>query len=322
MSIPTAFKNLLYVLRRVFDRFIRWPVRRKILDAKGEMFLHKTTGGLLFFVDPSELIDRFIFVEGIFERRFLENLRGKFGAGAIALDVGANIGNHSIYLHDQFSTIHAFEPNPRTFARLQKNIDANDLSSLVAHQVALGDSDAELVFGENLGGNLGNSGFVDEVGSDSRFSYFKMMVFNADDYLRRQRIDRVDFIKIDVEGFEPKVFCGLRETIKRFRPIIAFEYHGHLAKVGDYDKIVECLPGYLMFELTYAPETASLIKKLIWNFKHGVCAEFKAVNVPELRSYDNIIAFPSIDVAERFILFRADPQVVADSSARGRTGRL
>jgi FkbM family methyltransferase len=309
VAIADAFTNLLYVVQRTFDRFIRWPLRRKIIDAKGEVFLHKTADGLLFFIDPSQYVDRLIFIKGIYERRFLDNLKGRFDLGAVALDVGANIGNHSIYLHDQFSEIHAFEPNPRTFEYLQKNIEANGLTSIVAHQIALGELDDELVFRQNLDGNLGNSGFVDEIASDQRASYSKMKVFNADNYIKNAEIKRIDFIKIDVEGFESKVFSGLRKTIERFRPVIAFEYHAHLVGVADFDKISECLPGYLMFELVYASENFSLVKKLLWNLRRGANAEFRAIYVPELRSYENIIAFPSVDVAERFISI---------SAARGR----
>lgn len=301
-----VLKNVLPLARRILEVKYIYPARRKEwAKLRDQNFEHKTKDDLVFFLYGSEYVDQFIFIEGIYEKRFLEQLRGAFDRNAIALDIGANIGNHAIYLHQDFREIHCFEPNPETFMRLDRNVDANGISNIKIYQVALGDSDTVLTFRENLGGNLGNSGFVDESvhseeDEEDNVRFIPIPVRQADQFVDGLGLSRVDLIKIDVEGFEPKVFNGLRKTIVKHRPLVAFEFHGQSANLGEFKAIADCLPGYGFYELTFSPAEASIRDKLLWYLRHGGKPELKEFLEPESRTYENILAFPTKDAAARF----------------------
>jgi FkbM family methyltransferase len=218
---------------------------------------------------------------------------GRFPVGAVALDIGANIGNHAISLAKSFAVIHAFEPNPSVLARMRRNIGLNNIKNIETHGVGLGKADAQLPFKENLDGNLGASGFL-KPGEivDDKARMLHLDVAQADRFLGGLKLDRLDFVKIDVEGWEPDVFEGLTTTVARFRPIIAFEFHGGSAPVGDFQRIVATLPGYVIAEARYAPADASLLNKIAWNTVHKGKPTFEIFQTPEARTYENIFAFP------------------------------
>jgi FkbM family methyltransferase len=300
MQISHVLPNAMYVVRRSIGRTIVEPLRRRRFAKESHVFIHCTNRGYIFKLDPAQSIDEAIFVEGCFEGRFLEFLQGRFEPGAVALDVGANIGNHAIHLNRDFAEIHCFEPNPEVFRRLTDNIRSNRLANIRLHQAALGDCDDTLMFRENLEGNLGASGFVDDDRPSGHSRILRLPVFQADKLVRQLGITRVDFIKIDVEGFEQRVLKGLRETIAFNRPIVSFEFHGHLAGPDDFGKLTACLPDYQFYDLEYAPASASALEKLKWNFRHGGAPVLKRFDRPEARTYENILAFPSPEVFSRF----------------------
>ncbi len=164
------------------------------------------------------------------------------------LDVGANIGNHALYLAPNFDEIHCFEPNPVTLERLRENVTLNR-STLHIHPVGLGAADAELEFHANTSGNLGGSSFAR---TDFPVSGI-LPVRRGDAYLASHGIEGIDLIKIDVEGFEAEVLAGLVETIKRERPVIIFEYDGRTNAEAVFDRFIAALPGYRFAEFTASP---------------------------------------------------------------------
>jgi FkbM family methyltransferase len=150
--------------------------------------------------------------------------------GAVMVDVGADIGNHAIYLSRYFSKIVCFEPSPDIVARLSSNIRLNGLTNIDVKAVGLSNRDALLHYKLNRSGNLGASGFQSEANAET----VDLPVKRGDDCLQ---LDRLDFLKVDVEAHELQVFQGLQYTILKHWPIISFEFHGqefhgHLHGVG------------------------------------------------------------------------------------------
>jgi len=137
---------------------------------------------------------------------FLAPLQETFAAGS-CLDIGANIGNHSIYFAPIFATVHSFEPHPATFRLLDFNVSG--IGNVVAHNFGLGDSKGTFTLRENPT-NLGGSAIADgSVGGA------------GDIEIRVERVDGLDldlralcFVKIDVEGFEAEVVRGLSQPVK------------------------------------------------------------------------------------------------------------
>lgn len=252
--------------------------------------------GYLFRLVPGQYVDRHIFIEGLYERRFLELIRKCFHGG-IAIDIGANIGNHTIFLSATFTQIHCFEPNPVALERLKDHISLNRITNVSVHSFGLSDRDMQLPFHQNNDGNLGASGFVER--EDDCTLYLE--VRRGDEYIDGLGLQRIDFMKVDVEGHEPAVLLGLRRTISRFRPVLAFEFHSHMASSGDFATISKCMPGYIFAEARHAPADASLMDKLRWNYAHQGVPILNRVITPEPRTYENILAFPDEETFARFI---------------------
>ena len=302
MMLNGLLSGFRFALDRAINRFVVQPRRERAWARKTEPFAYTNHLGNVFTLYPSEYVDRHIFHDGIYERRFLDLLRSHFPGSSIALDIGANIGNHAIYLAKTFARIHAFEPNPTAFARLRANVEANGLGSKIAlHEIGLGEKDERVLFGENVVGNLGESGFIKDASAvDSRFSVKELEIARADTFIDALALPHLEFIKIDVEGWEPSVFAGLRGTIAKYRPIVAFEFHGQSVADGDFDRIMANLPGYLLAEAVHAPHDSPLIDKLKWNFTRQGKPKLAPVTVPESRTYENLLAFPDSESFERF----------------------
>lgn len=127
------------------------------------------------------------------------------GVTGTAVDVGANVGNHSLWLTAVCGLrVHAFEPLLDNLVQLRANVTLNGLQGRIAvHDVALGDAD----------------GTAQHVGRGQLTPGGELPVRRLDDY----GLTDVSLLKIDVEGTEDKVIRGGMETIRRCRPVIYAE---------------------------------------------------------------------------------------------------
>ena len=128
--------------------------------------------------------------------------------------MGANYGDTAIWWAKSYgSKVIAFEPLVDVYQELIENIKLNDVE-VVAYNVAVGN-------GGEISGN--SNGHMFSLGGDTKIKTVKL-----DDY----SFNRVDLLKIDVEGFEIEVLQGAKITITRHRPKIIIETHSkNLRKV-------------------------------------------------------------------------------------------
>jgi FkbM family methyltransferase len=156
-------------------------------------------------------------------------------AGDVVLDVGANIGVLSLFLSrivGEGGCVHAFEPNPRTYALLLRSISANPRRNIRAHGVALGDAEAELA----LSVPRGNAGAASLAGLAGQTidSVVRVPVVPLDAWAQRLSIKKIDFMKMDVEGFEPQVLRGGLQFLRAARPrAILFEHNDTSTPCGE-----------------------------------------------------------------------------------------
>jgi FkbM family methyltransferase len=141
----------------------------------------------------------------------------------VALDVGANIGNHTLWLAMVCGLrVVAFEPVQHR--DLRDNVALNRLATVQVEPVALGDTD----------------GTAEHVGQGKLTPGGTIPVRTLDSY----RLADVAVVKIDVEGMEPHVLRGGEATIRRDRPVIFAEEHNQV----EHDAIADVLGpwGYTM----------------------------------------------------------------------------
>ncbi len=165
----------------------------------------------------------------------------KIKIGDIVIDIGANIGYDTVLFADKVGKkgkVIAIEPDPENFKILQKNIKENKLFNVVAVQAAIGDENKKMKIFESEE-NYGDHRMwenpskqnplpgkpespLKEVGKFRK----EVPVFcrRLDDLIKELGYEKIDFIKIDVQGFEYKVIEGGQKTINNDKPIIFFEY--------------------------------------------------------------------------------------------------
>ena len=142
--------------------------------------------------------------------------------GDSVLDIGANIGWHSLNLavSKRNTQIYAFEPIPSTFRCLLRNIELNSIENVQYYNFGFSDEPGEFNFYYYPEGS-GNASLANLSRRDS-VSQVTCNLSTVDTFVQENKLC-VDFIKCDVEGAELLVFKGAKNTITKFKPIIFSE---------------------------------------------------------------------------------------------------
>lgn len=166
-----------------------------------------------------------------FEHRILAEAMGHISPGSTVLDAGANIGNHTIFFSKvcQAGSVHAFEPMRLTYSLLQRNIALNSLQNVTAHNAALGAEPGTAKLLSYSSGNLGMSSVSYDGG------IYPVTTIDA------LRLERLDFVKIDVEGAHMEVLEGGRETLRRLKPKIWIELRPNRRELQSGDELLRSM---------------------------------------------------------------------------------
>jgi FkbM family methyltransferase len=152
-----------------------------------------------------------------YEEPFLRYIRSLELRGCY-VDVGAHVGNHTVFFARicNAERVHAFEPLPTAFRRLQANVRLNDVADrVVLHQLALTNQTCDVVLTRGRQTHVVPTPLQDERPAHTHVVPGRRL----DDIVH----DRVVVIKVDVEGMEPAVFDGARRLIQQGRPVIFAE---------------------------------------------------------------------------------------------------
>jgi FkbM family methyltransferase len=155
-------------------------------------------------------------VRGRFEPGFQAVCARALGPGAVAVDVGANIGATALIMSafaGADGRVVALEPGPQSFALLQRNLALNSASTVTPLALAVSAEPGTTTFCENSAfGHLAPGAPGPQVAVET-----------LDRIVEGQGLRRLDLLKIDTEGFEPQVLEGAAATIERLKPVIYME---------------------------------------------------------------------------------------------------
>lgn len=171
------------------------------------------------------------------EREILESLLSQIFPGDIIMDVGANIGTHTILFSkksERIGEVISIEPNRKSSERLKENILLNQLENIKIFDGGLGSTDATklLLIGEEP--SYGKSRIWST--GDSKSSTVEIKVTKGDNLVSRSLSAIPNVIKIDVEGYEKEVIQGLRTTLEHAEcRVVMCEYN----RIPNPDLIVE-----------------------------------------------------------------------------------
>jgi len=234
-------------------------------DAQVSRHLATTRWGLTYLANPANYVDWDVLCHGSFEHDDLELFR-RFGRPeSVCLDIGANIGHHAVFFGSLGWTVHAFEPNPQLWAEFEAKIRASGLQAVTLHKVGLGIENASLEFELENSTNSGTGRFRDGNPSppEGGAKVGRLPIRNGDRYLEESGIDHVDVVKMDIQGFEPEALVGLRETLRRDRPLISVEIApDNTVKFGSFERFKEYLPEAYSF-LRVRPMNVGLLRRTV-----------------------------------------------------------
>lgn len=171
----------------------------------------------LQFPHPDDHIARTIRQTGSFyEAEMLSDLQSRLFFPSVAVDIGAHVGNHTTFLAGVLNlTTHAFEPNPTHFSLLRSNVRANGLEGLCTlYNFAAGAGPGH---GMIDGGSATNSG----MSRVTPMSRGPVEIVSLDTVLAP--LERLDVLKMDVEGSEVEVLKGAGLILLRLRPVCYIE---------------------------------------------------------------------------------------------------
>lgn len=219
------------------QRWLPYKTRRSVIkrlhpamlrDYPFEADFFDRASGLRFAGNAGNYIDRMVYFCGAYEKYMLTMLRGyvrRFeageGRGVTFLDIGANAGNHSLFMAPLCTAVHAFEPFARVREQLLSNLALNRIANVKVHPYGLSSENKALPFYAAPDSNLGASSF--RPGHNSGSAYLGDMQLRRGDEVVREEAVKADIIKADVEGFEKFVLEGLRDTLWRDRPLLVVE---------------------------------------------------------------------------------------------------
>lgn len=174
----------------------------------------------------NSFIDRQVYLFGGYEEEMIDLFLAAIPPDRrrAILDVGANIGTHSLRFAEAFRQVHAFEPNPHVMPALARNVALTGSANITLHPVGLADKSGEFDFYSADRGNAGLGTFSAIEQYDAPLQKVGTAQLEVGDaYLPRHLTEPVDAIKIDVQGFEPNVLTGMRRLLTANRPIVWIE---------------------------------------------------------------------------------------------------
>ncbi len=199
--------------------------------------------------DAANMIDYHILSRGAFEPGLTGLLRiwGQHHRGGRLLDVGANIGVHTLGCAGSYAEVVACEPYPPVADRLERTLGANGIGNVRVHRTALADAAGTVRFKVPIESNLGTGSIVDDHGNAAG-DLIEVPVTTGDLLLGGDGEMPVAAVKIDTEGAEKKVLQGLARTLTADRPLVVFELLDDSPDVAR--ELMELFPcGYRFFRI-------------------------------------------------------------------------
>lgn len=269
----------LFQLKRLLGDFYRLIFKKALVKFYGtRQISFKRYNNLKLDIDFNKDVDFRIFIRK-FEDQILYVFQKLLNPDSIVLDIGANIGLYSLIAAQKVkgeNHIYAFEPAPKAYQNLLKNISLNKAFHITAHNCCIADFEGEITL------NICVDDAYNSIGTSPILQIQEQVntpVITIDAFVEKYSLPKVDIIKIDTEGAEMLVFEGARKTLENFSPIIFFEINQKVLQGFDYSS-----KDLLIFLETYGYQIFDINKN----------NQLKKFDVKNFTSdSDGLVAFPS-----------------------------
>lgn len=229
----TKIKLLLNTIINIQNPWLYYKDVFKIFK-KNEIYQLNLRNGLKIFL-RANTPDRGIFNE-IFFHKYYNPKNYEISENDTVIDIGAHIGVFSLYAgqYAKNVTVYSFEPNADNYQMLIKNINANHLSNIRPSNFAVNSTNKmEKMYLDN---SNDSHGFY----SKNNTHYTIVNCINLQKVIEKNKIKRINFLKMDCEGSEYKILYSLPEKTFKIIDKMVFEFHiknsGH-----DPEKLIKFL---------------------------------------------------------------------------------
>lgn len=212
-------------------RFVRNHYRRWCREEDAAI---ATRYGFTILASPHDYASYGIYFFGDYDPRMTDALRHLLRPGMTAWDVGTERGWFTLLMAacvGKVGRVDAFEAFPPNVERLRSNLALNDFPQVRVHAVAVSDGAGTLHFEPPSDAVTGHKGFLSDCSGVGHLTptpsptSIRVPSLVLDELAERERLSRLDLIKMDIEGAETAALRGARETLRRFRPVLAVEYN-------------------------------------------------------------------------------------------------
>jgi FkbM family methyltransferase len=244
-----------YLLGMVFVRLARKLKRRTWKEHEELVTINNFMGSIKMSLDKNSYMGGTIYWCGFHHISELLFLKSFLKPDMVFADIGANQGEFSLFAASVLKKgrVLAFEPTQHQLGLLQNNIALNQFENIEVYPYGLFDKEEklEIFTSENRSLHAGkHEGLSSVYRSDERQiseGFIDLKVFDTE---FAEQLDRLDAVKIDVEGAEFPVLKGMRSTLEKFKPVLIIEMNGETFEQAGYS--LDEVSGYLD-QLGYIP---------------------------------------------------------------------
>lgn len=227
-------KTLIKILvAKYLYKIVKLFIRKDIVTIK--------RNGIKYEANLTEAIDFALFLSGSFQKKVISSNYYSIPQNAVIFDVGANMGSMSLPLAKITTNgrVFSFEPTHHAFSKFKKNLTLNPelaervtlVNSFVSDKMTQFDTTAAY----SSWSLTQNPSDKHEIHGGIKKSSEGVGVLTIDEVVEKEKLSRLDFLKIDTDGHEFYVLKGGQQAIAKFKPVIVFEVGSYLLKERGID---------------------------------------------------------------------------------------
>jgi len=232
-------------------------VLRRFGNPRKPYFICQFSNGLKYLGDYRDVNSMSYALDAMDTEDPLHELRSLLeGRSGAFVDIGANLGLYSAAMARAFpeKSVYAFEPVPATVRRAAATFALNKLNNVTLIGAAAGDADGEIVFYDAPGCSEYASAIPSDQPINVQWKEIRVPCLRLDTLAPELGIEEIALLKIDAEGYEPKVIAGAEALIRKTLPNIVYEYNDSVApKAGwtasDVAIQIQRMGGYRFYQL-------------------------------------------------------------------------
>ena len=229
--------------------WIRFGIRKRIVNwwcssRNPDVSFEVDFLGSVYRGNLRDYIDRCVYFYGAYEKVSLILLRDLASTveQSVFVGVGANGGQHSLWMARYCSPVYVFEPWAPMREHLIEKVRLNQFKHVSVFPVGLGDCNAEMPFYSPPDSDAGIGSFIDTYHAWNRNSGESLPIRAGDGFFAEHAI-APDIIKLDVEGFEAKVLAGLQQMLQQYKPAVLLEFSSTTrAQFGSLQGLLDMFP--------------------------------------------------------------------------------